>query len=273
MDRTEDIVRQWKEAASRHPVLRSDPEGDRIRSQWDRISADYTGSDYNSTRRAMTADLERMDVIHPDRDMIDIGCGPGIYDTELAGKLRSITCVDGSEGMLSRLRERCAETGTENIEIVHSLWEDFVTDRVYDIAFSSLCPAVYNPESLLRMEQLARNHCVYISGRTMSDTVDSMIWKGMGRDRSYGGITIEFPCRLLRSMGRGPMVRKYYRRSSTENDPEELKENRLRYFSEVFGASDRLSRIVSDSVDAFTVGGRTVQNTDTYYYMMVWRPG
>jgi ubiquinone/menaquinone biosynthesis C-methylase UbiE len=51
---------------------------------------------------------------------IDIACGPGTTALLLARKVRHVTCVDFSVGMLDRLRRNASAAGVDNITIVEA---------------------------------------------------------------------------------------------------------------------------------------------------------
>jgi SAM-dependent methyltransferase len=60
----------------------------------------------------------------PDWTVLDVGCGAGTLALPLAPKVKSVTALDISDGMLGILGQRCAEQGITNIRPVLAGWED-----------------------------------------------------------------------------------------------------------------------------------------------------
>src|SRR5271167_2337819 len=49
------------------------------------------------------------------RQLLDVGCGPGVLELELAGLFAHVTALDPEAGMLREGRRRCREAGVENV--------------------------------------------------------------------------------------------------------------------------------------------------------------
>ncbi len=63
------------------------------------------------TARATAEVVERLDgwgLLGPDRDALDLGCGSGRFLRALAPRLRGVTGLDVSAGMVAEARRRCA---------------------------------------------------------------------------------------------------------------------------------------------------------------------
>jgi SAM-dependent methyltransferase len=52
--------------------------------------------------------LERLGVVGPERQVLDIGCGIGRFEQALACRVAAITGIDLAPGMIAAARERCA---------------------------------------------------------------------------------------------------------------------------------------------------------------------
>lgn len=50
-----------------------------------------------------------------DMDVLDFGCGTGLVTLRLQPLVRTITGADSSQGMLDKLREKCAQQGITNV--------------------------------------------------------------------------------------------------------------------------------------------------------------
>jgi SAM-dependent methyltransferase len=91
-------------------------EWSRIFDQAVRISAEGSVALYAlgnpALLEAVTLEIvQRMrdwDLVGPDRDVLDVGCGIGRLEVALAGDVRSITGIDISAGMIAAAQQRCA---------------------------------------------------------------------------------------------------------------------------------------------------------------------
>ncbi len=107
-------------------------------------------------------------VLSADAAVLDIGCGTGTYALQMVPHVKKVTAMDMNETALRILKKRAAEAAIENISVKNCAWEDYRGRRRFDIVFSSMCPAVCNPEELRRMESLSSGYCVLITVMTGS---------------------------------------------------------------------------------------------------------
>ena len=79
--------------------------------------------------------------ITPDSRVLDIGAGPGTLAIPFARRVASVTAVEPAEGMVSVLKEKMAEEGVSNIDVVQKRWEDVSVaddlDPPYDVVIAS----------------------------------------------------------------------------------------------------------------------------------------
>jgi 2-polyprenyl-3-methyl-5-hydroxy-6-metoxy-1,4-benzoquinol methylase len=67
-------------------------------------------------------------MIEEDDTVLDVGGGAGRLAIPLAMNAQSATVVEPSDSMLGELRESLQDAGVENLDIVHSQWEDASVD-------------------------------------------------------------------------------------------------------------------------------------------------
>ncbi|NLK65879.1 MAG: methyltransferase domain-containing protein [Campylobacteraceae bacterium] len=91
------------------------------------------------------------------KEIIEIGCGTGNYTFLLAGLGAKVYALDFSQKMLDVL-ENDAKKFELSQKIV-PLCEDFLkfkSDKVYDIAFAAMTPALFSDDAFLKFTNLAK---------------------------------------------------------------------------------------------------------------------
>lgn len=196
-------VEDWKLVRERHPFIAESIGRARYLRVWDEAAERYTDAGVGPLKDMVVERMIEIGALTRESDVLDVGSGPGTYGTIFAQRCRSVVCVDSSQQMLDCLIRK----GVANITCVRAEWESFDTDDRYDVVFSSLCPALNNPESLLKMESFSRSFCVYVS--SMNDDRNSLrtkIWRAIGKDYTMNGYDTRYPFEYLRSIGREPTL-------------------------------------------------------------------
>ncbi|MDO8804599.1 MAG: class I SAM-dependent methyltransferase [Elusimicrobiota bacterium] len=144
------------------------------------------------------------------RDILDIGCGTGIYALPLAGKAGKILGIDTSPAMLKVFRAQARARKIKNARCRAAAWGKVpsaeVLDR-FDIALASMTMAIRGKADLLKMEAAARERCIYIG------------WAGVRKNSfleavyEHHGLKYRAPegagrvLKVLRALGRSPRVK------------------------------------------------------------------
>jgi len=123
--------------------------------------------------------IESYGISFEGKDVIDIGCGTGIYGLVIAQKARKVLCFDISDGMINILKEESQRLNIKNVEAIVGDFRDYNFDKykkAFDISFASMTPAIKDSKDILKMEYLSREFCVYIG------------WAGMRENKVYDDI-------------------------------------------------------------------------------------
>ena len=217
--RTDIICSEWEAERNKHPFIVEKLSPAALAEYWDGSAEKYSGTEYKDIRERIANDLLETGILKKDRRMLDIGCGPGLYEVLFSPHLKEVTGIDGSKKMIERLKEECSAQSCNNVRGIVEQWETFDTDERYDIVFSSLCPPLNNPESLLKMESYSSDLCIYVSSANTSPSIQTKIWKDLGKEYSFGGYNTEYPNRYLLSIGRKPVL-KFYKEEHVHEMPE-----------------------------------------------------
>jgi SAM-dependent methyltransferase len=146
------------------------------REDWDERAADWDtrlrGEDVRARQGAervgaVATWLRARDLLNPDHAVVDVGCGPGRFVAEFARSARSAIGLDFSARMVEAGRRLARERGLENTEFhvcdfqgagpFDSAWEG-----AFDLAFSSITPAISGLEALERFIRMSRAWCMNI---------------------------------------------------------------------------------------------------------------
>ncbi|MDR3074973.1 MAG: class I SAM-dependent methyltransferase [Candidatus Methanoplasma sp.] len=252
-EETTKICSEWEAERNKHPFIVGRLSDSAIAKCWDDSAGTYSGDEYAGIRNDIVSDLLESGILRKDRTMMDIGCGPGLYEMLLHPYLKSIFCTDGSERMIGRLKAECGIRGIGNVSSETCMWETFDTDERFDIVFSSLCPPLNNPESLLRMERYSSGTCIYISSANPVSGIPNEIWKRLGMDCSFDGYNTEYPRRFLLSVGREPSLKFYRQEHVYEMTVPEAVAAQERYI----GKYTEMTRDVADTIRSVVLSRST----------------
>ena len=153
--------------------------------------------------------LRRLGADFSGRDILDIGCGTGVYALPLAGKAGKVMGIDSSPAMLRVFRAQARARKIKNALCLQAAWAKVpaagIRDR-FDISLASMTNAIRGKADLVKMEAAARELCVYIG------------WAGVRKNGlleaayAHHGLKYKAPegaervLRVLKAMGRKPRV-------------------------------------------------------------------
>ncbi len=170
------------------------------RAFWDRRASEF------SSHAASTGYAEAfIKIMRPRKNwtVLDVGCGGGTIAVPLARRVRGITAIDFSAGMLDILRKRCREKRITNIDVVHGGWEDdwpSLGIGTYDVAIASR--SLIGDDIRGYVEKLlgAARKAVYISTIVGCGPFDRRLFEATGREFRTGPDYIYY-YNLLAEMG------------------------------------------------------------------------
>lgn len=178
----------------------------RTRHRWD-------GRSFWNTRAASFAAHARQsgycdDVLallrpSPEWSVLDVGCGAGTLALPLAPKVKSITALDISDGMLTILGQRCAELGINNVRPVLSGWEDdwhAASVPVHDVVLASRSLFPLDLAAAIDKVQAFARKRVMIVSLVGDGPYDRAIFQAVGRPL-YRGPDFRFVTNYLAQQG------------------------------------------------------------------------
>jgi len=109
--------------------------------------------------------IEKLGVDFNAQDIIDIGCGTGVYGLALSKKAKNVLCLDFSQEMIKILKNEASIKKIRNCKCLRAdfqKWDIGNFHKKFDIAFASMTPAIKTSEDIEKMGNLAREFCVFI---------------------------------------------------------------------------------------------------------------
>jgi SAM-dependent methyltransferase len=113
--------------------------------------------------RLITEYLFEQKLLDSRSTVLDLGCGGGDYTVSFAERCGHVTALDYAEEMLKRCRERCGQSGLDNVSFVRADMLRYSFREKYDCVMACLNPAAYQPDALDRMLSLAEKCVVLFS--------------------------------------------------------------------------------------------------------------
>ncbi|MDR3205185.1 MAG: class I SAM-dependent methyltransferase [Deltaproteobacteria bacterium] len=96
------------------------------------------------------------------KTVLDVGCGTGLYTLKIAFEALKVTALDLSDQMLEINRQDCLKLGLQNVKYVLSSFSDYQTPERFDIVFCSMCPAINNESSRIKLVDLTGEALIFI---------------------------------------------------------------------------------------------------------------
>jgi ubiquinone/menaquinone biosynthesis C-methylase UbiE len=154
--------------------------------------------------------------LRQDSRILDIGAGPGTLAIPFAQKAAHITAVEPAEGMCSVMKEKMAEFGVPNIDIVKKRWEDvdIASDlsAPYDVVIASFSLGMQDIRAAIEKMVQASSRFVYLyhfAGPTSWDRQWQELWPRLHGREYRPGPKSDVLYNVLYQMGIYPHIRTF----------------------------------------------------------------
>ena len=188
----------WKMVRLSSPWRRTfDEQG----SFWDRRAKRF--NEFMMQNRERTERQIAKIKLAPEYTVLDVGAGTGRLAIPIARKVKSVTAIDPSKGMLACLRENMEKEGVKNITCINKRWEDVelgVDIEPHDVVIASHSLVMLDmQEALAKMDAAAKKY-VYIftfAGRWM----DRGLWEKIHGEKLLSWSDYIYLYNILHDMG------------------------------------------------------------------------
>jgi SAM-dependent methyltransferase len=158
--------------------------------------------------------LKKEHFITKESNVLDIGCGSGLYAIAFSLMCRSVTALDGASEMCRLLEQKITDKNIKNINVLYRMWEEIDIEKEgfrnqFDLVFASMTPAIYDYKTLMKMNYASKKNCCLIfwaengHNQTRDDLWKIIIKKGYP---DFARASIIYPFNLLFSMGYFPTI-------------------------------------------------------------------
>lgn len=154
-----------------------------MKEMWDKKAASYTRFTGKPSvfQRQLYAKIEEFGVKFENKSVVDIGCGTGVHTLLLAQICREITGMDISGEMLKVMLEDAAKFNISNLTAVQSDFKNFNPNRVYDVAFSTMSPAIADEEDFIKFINLGEKRVYLWWNKPRNSSVLELFYEGFER--------------------------------------------------------------------------------------------
>ena len=151
--------------------------------------------------------IDRID-LDKEFSVLDVGCGPGTLALPLATRVRQVTAIDYSQGMLDQLNRRAEQQGFSNIRTVHCGWEDDWSEMgigSHDLVIASRSMNI--PDLAGALQKLGRygSKRIHVAERIAPSPFDPDAFAALGRAFNSGPDYI-YTINMLYQLGIHPRI-------------------------------------------------------------------
>lgn len=140
---------------------------------WDSQSEDPT---YHHMYDDFIKLLEREHMVDKSYDVLDVGCGVGVYSIALADRVNTVIGLDFSRNMLKHGQKILNESGITNVKLETADWNTVDLEKQgmkerYDLVFAHNTPAICDALTFEKLLDASRNFCAVCTPIRMIEPV------------------------------------------------------------------------------------------------------
>lgn len=238
---------------------------------WNKKAASFAARNINGPYAQLL--LSKL-AVEKNHTILDMGSGPGTLSIPLAGKVKMVTAVDYSAGMLKTLNQQAAEQGITNIRTIEAAWEDDWEAAGIEVHHTAIASRSLNVADLAgAIQKLDRfsSHRVVLVDRISPTPFDPDVYEAIGRTFDSGPDYI-YTINILYQLGIHPNVEIISLDSKTRYQDMASVFDAYRWMLKDISAEEdnRLQRYLFDIVQKNTDGTLTVERRHPLQWALIW---
>jgi ubiquinone/menaquinone biosynthesis C-methylase UbiE len=155
--------------------------GENPAEEWDKRAEEFNRSTKeDDSRTEKQVARFRLD---PNDSVLDVGAGTGRFSVPIAKRVRHVTAIDPSGGMLNYLKENMAEEGLSNYRCIQKRWEDVevgIDIEPHDVVIASHSLGMFDlQDALAKMDAAAKKYVFILAaaGKWFYDDFEEELYK------------------------------------------------------------------------------------------------
>ncbi len=127
---------------------------------WDKKAKNYAryNKELDNIQKETFKELTKLNIYFKNKNIVDIGCGTGVWTLHLAKDAKEITAIDSAQSMLEFFKEDALSLNLNNIKFENVSFKEWIQKNQglhFDIAFLSMSPALQTFEDYEHFMNLA----------------------------------------------------------------------------------------------------------------------
>lgn len=159
------------------------------------------------------------------KNILDIGCGSGVWSLALARDVHSVLGIDIADKIIDEANKKAISESLNNVEYKVGDWRDLdlnLDNLKFDIVMAHMTPAINSDSDLIRMDAICDGYCYLTSSIGGESNLRRSIEEKFNIDLGRSRQAIPNAMRVLFEIGRKPLLRYEDRVNQKEETIEEV---------------------------------------------------
>ena len=161
-----------------------------MQNLWDKKAPNYQRFDgkVSAIQQQIFAKALAWGVDFSGKEILDIGCGTGVWTIFLSKIAKNITGIDSSKNMIEILNEDAKRFGVTNLTSKVCSWREFKPTKHFDIAICTMSPAIASDEDFAKFHNIAKQKLYLGWDKPRSSDLIEPFFKKFGRTLSQKNV-------------------------------------------------------------------------------------
>ncbi len=161
-----------------------------MQNLWDKKASNYQRFDgkVSTIQQQIFAKALAWGVDFSGKEILDIGCGTGVWTIFLSKIAKDITGIDSSKNMIEILNEDAKRFGVTNLTSEVCSWREFKPTKHFDIAICTMSPAIASDEDFIKFHNIAKQKLYLGWDKPRNSDLIEPFFKKFGRTLSQKNV-------------------------------------------------------------------------------------